>query len=271
MENPATSDPAFTKFLEDLKKQNNKSFTTQLVQLKYEREIATEDNDKREEQLNESIKSLEGVKSAVIGNKLDQELPELSSETELLEKQLEELALIRKISEGSLEYDKESAQYRNTSGRELTSDVSGKVVKKGGYVDFETAANRLQGQGKRAAQANRLELTPPGSISIGANTAKAIGATQPTRQFDPLAKKLSSVEVKPDDRTFSEAFKEIKSALTGGTFTAAKGRYSEEFVQAGKGTEEEGMKAYDRIIELEKKLEKSQEYGFEGSKEDREE
>ena len=165
MENPAISDPAFGKFLEDLKKQNNQSFTTQLLQLKYEREVAKEDNDKREKQLDEVVKALQGVKEAITGNK-----------------------------------------------------VSSK-----------------------------------------------------SNQSDPLAKKLSSVKVNPDDRTFSEAFKEIKSALTGGTFTAAKGRYSEEFVKAGKGTEEEGMKAYDKIVELEKKLEKSQEYGFEGSKEDREE
>jgi hypothetical protein len=275
MEKSAISDPAFSKFLEDLKKQNNQSFTTQLVQLKYEREIATDDNDKREEQLDDVIKGLQGVKDAVTGGKVTLDgtslEADLSNQAKIFEKQLEELALIRKISEGSLEYDKESAQYRNKSGKELTSDVSGKTVKKGGYVDFETAANRLQGQGKRATEANRLELTPPGATSIGASTSQAIGATQKSNQFDPLAKKLSSVEVKPDDRTWLEAFKEIKSALTGGTFTAAKGRYSEEFVKAGKGTEEEGMKVYDRIVELEKKLEKSKEYGFEGSKEDQEE
>jgi len=165
MEKPSITDPAFGQFLGDLKKQNNQSFATQLMQLKYEREIAKEDNDKREKQLDDVVKSLVAVKDAITGNK-----------------------------------------------------VSPK-----------------------------------------------------SNQSDPLAKKLSSVQVKADDRTFSEAFKEIKSALTGGTFTAAKGRYSEEFVKAGKGTEEEGMGAYDRIVELEKKLERSKEYGFDGSKEDNEE
>lgn len=77
----------------------------------------------------------------------------ISSETvNISNKLLQELSLIRKLTEGSLEYDKDAAQYRNTSGREIASKVSGKDIKKGGFIDFETAADQLSGQSKRVRE-----------------------------------------------------------------------------------------------------------------------
>lgn len=168
-----TKDEAFIKFLEKIQGQNKADLALQALQVKYEREMAGEDNDKREEQLKEVATHLEKIEKAITGLEVkidfDPLLNAVENQTQLFQKSLEEQALLRKISEGSLEYDKESAQYRNTSGRELTSDVSGKTVKQGGYVDFETAANRLQGQGKRVreSEANQIKLKP---IEMGVKT-----------------------------------------------------------------------------------------------------
>ena len=67
MQTPSAADPSFKAFLEKLQEQNSRSFITQLIQLKAEREIAGEDNDKREEQLDEVIKSLNNLRTAVTG------------------------------------------------------------------------------------------------------------------------------------------------------------------------------------------------------------
>lgn len=165
---------AFQKFLEKIQDQNKADLALQALQVKYEREVSGEDNDKREEQLDKVAVLLEKIEKAITGMSVKVNFEplqnDIQNQVQILQKSLEEQALIRKISEGSLEYDKDSAQYRNTSGRELTSDVSGKTIKKGGYVDFETAANRLQGQGKRVQEANQLKLTKtpvtgqPGSV-----------------------------------------------------------------------------------------------------------
>ena len=162
MQAPSTSDPAFKEFLDNLKKQNTLSFATQLLELKAQREIAGEDDDKREEQLEQLNETMEGVKAAVTGFNVSIDPLVTGNENllEVLQKSLEELALIRKLSEGSLEYDKESSQYRNTSGREITSEVSGKSIKRGGYIDFETATNRLSGQGERVRKANEMVIKP---------------------------------------------------------------------------------------------------------------
>lgn len=179
MQSPSASDPSFAKFLEDIKKQNSQQFATQLFQLKAEREIAGEDNDKREKQLDSINTELKGIRTSVIGADFSQMLRGIDNQTQLLTKSLEELSIIRKINEGSLEYDKESAQYRNTSGREITSVVSGKEIKKGGYVDFETAADRLTGQGKRVreSEGNKLKLTPI-DITSGSKVPRALGAPE---------------------------------------------------------------------------------------------
>jgi len=160
MEAPSKNDTSFREFLEKLQKQNNQLLATTLLQLKTEREIAGDDNNKREEQLDQANNNLQGISKSLSGYDIEQLASSNENQIEILKKALEELSLIRKLTEGSLEYDKESAQYRNLSGREFTSDVSGKAVKKGGYVDFETAANRLAGQGKRVKEANVLNLKP---------------------------------------------------------------------------------------------------------------
>lgn len=191
-----TRDPSFQKFLDDLQKQNNKQFATQLLQLKSEREIAGEDNDKREEQLDGIAEELKNIKVSVTGFDLTPLIESNANQTQLLAKSLEELSLIRKVNEGSLEYDKNSAQYRNTSGREITSDVSGKTIKQGSYIDFETAANRLAGQGKRVQEANKLDIKPisftPGKIAAEKFSAPPKEIKEETSVNKTLIEKITS-------------------------------------------------------------------------------
>jgi hypothetical protein len=164
MQSPTASDPSFKAFLEKLQEQNSRSFITQLIQLKAEREIAGEDNDKREEQLDEVIKSLNNLRTAVTGINIEINIEPLvdigENQTRLLEELSREASLTRKLTEGSVEYDKEAAQYRNTSGRDIESKVSGKTSKSGGFIDFETARDTLSGQGKRVREDNAFDLKP---------------------------------------------------------------------------------------------------------------
>ena len=159
-------DKDFLKFLEKIQDQNKGGLALQALQVKYNREMAGEDNDKREEQLNSLANIFKNVEKAITGFDVKIDFTPLKdavqNQTLVLQKSLEEQTLLRKVSEGSLEYDKESAQYRNVSGREITSDVSGKTVKEGGYIDFETAANRLAGQSKRVREsdANKINFKP---------------------------------------------------------------------------------------------------------------
>jgi hypothetical protein len=175
MQSPTASDPSFKAFLDKLQEQNNRGFATQLVQLKAEREIAGEDNDKREEQLNDVISSLKEVRVAVTGISIDVDITSLvnigENQTKLLEELSKESALTRKLTEGSVEYDKEAAQYRNTSGRDIESKVSGKTSKQGGFIDFETARDTLSGQGKRVKEDNAFSLKP-----INYTPGKAVAA-----------------------------------------------------------------------------------------------
>jgi hypothetical protein len=156
--------PSFKELLDKLQEQNQRGFLTQLLQLKADREIAGEDGDKREEQLDEVISSLKDVKVAVTGIDINVDITPLvnigENQTRLLEELSRESALTRKLTEGSVEYDKAAAQYRNTSGREIESAVTGKVSKKGGFLDFETARTATAGQGERARKANEISLKP---------------------------------------------------------------------------------------------------------------
>jgi hypothetical protein len=178
MQTPSASDPSFKEFLDKLKEQNNRGFATQLFQLKAEREIAGEDNDKREEQLNDVITSLKEVRSAVTGIKIDIDLTPLvnigENQTKLLDEIFKESSLTRKLTEGSVEYSKEMAGYRNTSGRDVTNEVSGKVSKTGQVIDFETARDALSAQGKRAKEDNAFSLKPI-NYTPGKAVAAAVG------------------------------------------------------------------------------------------------
>ena len=183
MQSPTASDPSFKAFLDKLQEQNNRGFATQLVQLKAEREIAGEDNDKREEQLEEVISALKGVRLAVTGINIDINIEPLvnigENQTRLLEELSKEASITRKLTEGSVEYDKEAAQYRNTSGRDIESVVSGKTSKAGGFIDFETARDTLSGQGKRVREENSFALKPisytPGKTTASAIDSKVVG------------------------------------------------------------------------------------------------
>ena len=209
MQAPSASDPSFKAFLEKLQEQNNRGFVTQ-VQLKAEREIAGEDNDKREEQLNDVISSLKEIRLAVTGVKIDIDLTPLvnigENQTKLLEELNKEISLTRKLTEGSVEYDKEAAQYRNTSGRDIESKVSGKTSKDGGFLDFETARDTLSGQGKRAKEANAFDLKPinytPGKAVAAAVSSKGSPSGGGEKEND-----------KEEKSTYKGFFEEIKSGF----------------------------------------------------------
>jgi hypothetical protein len=206
MQTPAVSDPSFKEFLNKLQEQNNRGFTTQLVQLKAEREIAGEDGDKREKQLDDVILSLKEVRSAVTGIKIDIDLTPLvnigENQTKLLEELNKEISLTRKLTEGSVEYDKEAAQYRNTSGRDIESTVSGKTSKQGGFIDFETARDTLSGQGKRVREENAFSLKPI-SYTPGKTAAAAVGG-----------KGNPTTENKEEDKSkYQGFFKELESGF----------------------------------------------------------
>ena len=178
MQTPSAADPSFKAFLDKLQEQNNRGLATQLVQLKAERENAGKDNDKREDQLDEVIESLKEVRLAVTGIKIDVDITPIvnigENQTKLLEELSKEASLTRKLTEGSVEYDKEAAQYRNTSGKEIESVVSGKTSKKGGFLDFETARDTLSGQGKRVREDNKFDLKPINYVP-GKMAGKATG------------------------------------------------------------------------------------------------
>jgi len=181
----------------------------------------------------EMLVALEGIKEAVTGIKLDIDLSELkaaienigydvgkdidsghlvattgsigANTTKLLDEQLKELSLTRKLTEGSVEYDKEAAQYRNKSGRDVESKVSGKTSKDGGFIDFETARDTLSGQGERAKKDNKVSLitgvtTTRSGIKPGDATAKALGAnlgsSGPVDAAEPEAKTPEVVQGK---------------------------------------------------------------------------
>ena len=208
MQSPAASDPSFKAFLDKLQEQNNRGFATQLVQLKAEREIAGEDNDKREEQLNDVISSLKEVRVAVTGISIDVDITPLvnigENQTKLLEELSKESALTRKLTEGSVEYDKEAAQYRNTSGRDIESKVSGKTSKQGGFIDFETARDTLSGQGKRVKEDNAFSLKP-----INYTPGKAVAAAVSGGKGSAAAGKDDD----EDKSKFQGLFKEIESGF----------------------------------------------------------
>ena len=197
MQSPTASDPSFKAFLDKLQEQNNRGFITQLAQLKSERETAGEDADKREEQLEEVISSLKEVRVAVTGIDINVDLSPLinigENQTRLLEELSRESSLTRKLTEGSVEYDKEAAQYRNTSGRDIESKVSGKTSKDGGFIDFETARDTLSGQGKRVREDNAFSLKPI-NYTPGNAVATAVGAKSKFKNNeeieDPLDRSL---------------------------------------------------------------------------------
>lgn len=144
----------------------------------------------------EMLPALEGIKEAITGLKaavqnvgsdvgkdidsghLVATIGAIGANTnKLQDEQLKELSLVRKLTEGSVEYDKEAAQYRNTSGRDVESKVSGKTSKDGGFIDFETARDTLSGQGERARKENKVNLiTSVTSTRPGKATSEALGA-----------------------------------------------------------------------------------------------
>jgi hypothetical protein len=207
MQTPSASDPSFKEFLDKLKEQNNRGFASQLVQLKAERENAGEDNDKREKQLDDVIASLKEVRDAVTGTKIDIDLTPLvnigENQTKLLEELSKESSLTRKLTEGSVEYDKEAAQYRNTSGRDIESTVSGKTSKDGGFLDFETARDTLSGQGKRVREDNAFSLKPI-NYTPGKAAAAAVGGK---------GKKPAGEEEDINQPAFKGFLEEIKSGF----------------------------------------------------------
>jgi hypothetical protein len=212
MQTPSATDPSFKSFLDKLQEQNNRGFATQLVQLKADRENVGKDNDKREEQLDEVVGSLKEVRLAVTGISLDVDITPLvdigENQTRLLEELNKEASLTRKLTEGSVEYDKEAAQYRNTSGKEIESVVSGKMSKKGGFLDFETARDTLSGQGKRVREDNKFDLKPIEYVP-GKMTGKVTGVEKAKEDKEAEDKSI------PDMRGFFATLIDELSAAPG--------------------------------------------------------
>lgn len=214
MQTPSASDPRFKAFLDRLQEQNNRGFLTQLLQLKAEREIAGEDGDKREEQLNEVVSSLNEVKVAVTGIDINVDITPLvnigENQTRLLEELSRESALTRKLTEGSVEYDKAAAQYRNMSGRDIESQVTGKISKKGGFLDFETARSATAGQGDRARKANEIKLTPINYVP-GKSVANITNST--TTNNETISNRATTIENKEVKSFFKYLGDEIVSGF----------------------------------------------------------
>lgn len=154
----------FKELLEEVKSQNKFDKTTGVLQFLKIREIAGEDDDKREEQFNELINKVSELKETITGIdfsfNVDPMLTVLENQQELLSKSFEELTLIRKISEGSLKYDKDMKAYLNTSGKKVTNQATGKVSADGQAVDYETARDFLSTAPQRIRddETNRLQL-----------------------------------------------------------------------------------------------------------------
>ncbi len=203
----------------------------------------------------EMLTALSDIKEAVTGIKSDIKLSELktaienigsdvgkdidsghlvattgaigANTTKLLDEQLKELSLVRKLNEGSVEYDKEAAQYRNTSGRDIESKVSGKTSKSGGFLDFETARDTLSGQGDRVRKENKISLiTGVTTTRPGKATSEALGgtskSTEPVVEETFIPKNLS-VEPTPTSEplaTVTKRARRERSSTTGTTGTA---------------------------------------------------
>ena len=205
----------------------------------------------------EMLTALSDIKEAVTGVKLDIDLSELkaaienvgtdvgkdidgghlvatigaigANTTKLQDEQLKEISLVRKLTEGSVEYDKEAAQYRNKSGRDVESKVSGKTSKDGGFIDFETARDTLSGQGERARKENKVKLiTGVTTTRPGKATAEALGAdlgsSAPVNVAEPVAKTPEVVpsestekasEVAPSRNTSIKRARRERSSVTG--------------------------------------------------------
>jgi hypothetical protein len=190
MQTPATSDPSFKTFLEDLQKQNNQSFVTQIFQLKAEREIAGKDGDKREEQLHEINETLKTIKAVITGIKLDAPaidftpvVDSLSNVTEVLLKSLEEHSVIRKISEGRVKFDADTQRY-HLEGKEAKN----KMVKE---ADVRTTSTKDAMAAPVATRnrgpVNSKDLKIQGKVSEDASVediAAARGSVGPDRGSD---------------------------------------------------------------------------------------
>lgn len=159
-----------------------------------------------------------------------------SEEVSISNKSLQELSLIRKLTEGSLEYDKEAAQYRNTSGREVTSKVTGKDIKKGGFIDFETAADQLSGQSKRvreSAGVPEVELKSSKSSSPDKTKVEAVNAesdnVQSPQEILAETSKTDLEVTKESNQIFKDQLIELKlirQALTGTDSTTTPSKKS---------------------------------------------
>lgn len=215
MKNPSSSDPSFKEFLEKLQDHNQRGFATQLLQLKADREIAGEDGDKREQQLDDVILALKEVREAVTGTKLQIDIQPLvnigENQTRLLEELSKEAALTRKLTEGSVEYDKTAAQYRNTSGRDVESKVSGKTSRQGGFLDFETARDTLSGQSKRVRDDNTFDLKP-----INYTPGKAVAAAVSGGKGSAAASRDEDLEKTTSKGFFKELEDGFKFFMTEG-------------------------------------------------------
>ncbi|NDB84362.1 MAG: hypothetical protein EB127_16895, partial [Alphaproteobacteria bacterium] len=109
---------------------------------------------------------------------------ELQKHTDIFQDILGEIVLLRKLNEGSIEFDKSLAggKYRNTSGGEVTNLSTGNVSKQGGTLDFETV--RAIKKPKRLLESASSKPIPP-SLMLPAPAAITSAVGQSSNQLLP--------------------------------------------------------------------------------------
>ena len=118
----------------------------------------------------------------------DPSLVELQRHTNIFEDLLGETVLLRKLSEGSVEFDKSlsGGKYRNTSGGEVTNLSTGNVSRQGGTLDFETV--RSIKRPKRLLEAAAQKQAAPSFLlpSPASTNSSAGSPLLPTKLIDDI-------------------------------------------------------------------------------------
>lgn len=231
-----TNDKSFKQFTEKVIKHNKNDFLLQALQVKYESELAGEDEERHREQLDHLAEILDQIENSItgldIGVSLEPIENQLKGQTQILQNLLEEQTLTRKLTEGSLSFSK--GDYRNLSGRKIQSDVTGNTIKKGGFIDFETASNRLAGQSEGViARAGKEAVSKElkASKDLEETTADLIESNKTlNRSIKDIPKflgksfgKLSDFRLKGSELTTKEHIKEDISLIKTGLKSIGRG------------------------------------------------
>lgn len=141
-------------------------------------------NAKPEETVEEAVEQVTDSSPA----QADPSLVELQRHTNIFEDLLGETVLLRKLSEGSIEFDKSlsGGKYRNTSGGEVTNLSTGNVSRQGGTLDFETV--RSIKRPKRLLEAAAQKQAAPSFLlpSPASTNSSAGSPLLPTKLIDDI-------------------------------------------------------------------------------------